>query len=115
MAAEKKKTNGGNKANVARIQPVFPVDAALRQLTLRWEGEAAQVKRKKTNREGNLHRGPEDTMEAPRAIKRRRSREEPAERRRKDRYRKRRKRGQTADAPAVDGSSTDSEVDGNTE
>ncbi len=73
------------------------------------------MKRKKTNREGNLHRGPEDTMEAPRAIKRRRSREEPAERRRKDRHRKRRKRGQTADAPAVDGSSTDSEVDGNTE
>ena len=55
-------------------------------------------------------------MEAPRTIKRRRSREEPAERRRKDRQRKRRKRGWgAADAPVVDGSSTESEVDGNIE
>ncbi len=55
-------------------------------------------------------------MEAPRPIKRRRSREEPAERRRKDKIRKRLKRGRkTAAAPVVDGSSTDSEDNGNNE
>ncbi len=53
-------------------------------------------------------------MEAPRPLKRRRSREEPAERRRKDRQRKRIKRGRKAAvAPVVEGSSTESEDGGN--
>ncbi len=53
-------------------------------------------------------------MEAPRPIKRRRSREDPAERRRKDKLRKRQKRGRkTPAAPVVDGSSTESEDGGN--
>ena len=54
-------------------------------------------------------------MEAHRPIKRRRSREDPAERRRKDRQRKRLKRApKTAEAPVVDNSSTETEDEGNT-